>query len=171
MELMRKHGMNEVRLSDETGRVVVVASPPVAASPALGQGYTPSFGAMGMPAAWPPTMGGPIGAAGAPVAAPVAATTAQAAEAGARAPGQRALVGRERMIKSPFVGTFYRSPSPGAESFVTLGQRVKKGDTLCIIEAMKLMNEIEAESDGVIKEILVENETPVEFEQPLFVIE
>ena len=68
------------------------------------------------------------------------------------------------------VGTFYRSPSPGATPFADVGQRVKAGDTVCIIEAMKLLNEIETEYDGVIKEILVENGQPVEFGQPLFVI-
>ena len=71
---------------------------------------------------------------------------------------------------SPMVGTFYRAPSPGAEDFVTLGQRVEKGQALCIIEAMKLMNEIESDTSGVVKEILVESGQPVEFDQPLFVI-
>jgi acetyl-CoA carboxylase biotin carboxyl carrier protein len=75
------------------------------------------------------------------------------------------------VVKSPMVGTFYRSPSPGAASFVELGQAVKAGDTLCIIEAMKLLNEIEAEVGGVVKEILVENGQPVEYGQPLFVID
>lgn len=74
-------------------------------------------------------------------------------------------------ITSPFVGTFYRAPAPGADAFVEVGQRVKKGDTLCIVEAMKLMNEIEAECDGVIKEILADNAQPVEFGEVLFLIE
>lgn len=73
-------------------------------------------------------------------------------------------------INSPFVGTFYRSPSPDAPVFVELGSRVKKGQTLCIVEAMKLMNEIEAEVDGEVVGILVENAKPVEFGTPLFVI-
>lgn len=73
-------------------------------------------------------------------------------------------------VKAPMVGTFYRSGSPGAPSFVEVGQTVKKGDTLCIIEAMKLMNEIESDADGVIKAILVENGQPVEFDQPLFLL-
>jgi len=68
------------------------------------------------------------------------------------------------------VGTFYRSPSPGAEAFVQIGQAVKQGETLCIIEAMKLLNEIEADASGVVKAILVENGEPVEFGEPLFVI-
>lgn len=73
-------------------------------------------------------------------------------------------------VKSPMVGTFYRSPSPGANSFVEVGQTVKEGDTLCIIEAMKLLNEIEADASGVIKAILLENGQPVEFGEPLFII-
>jgi acetyl-CoA carboxylase biotin carboxyl carrier protein len=75
------------------------------------------------------------------------------------------------VVKSPMVGTFYRSPSPGASPFVEIGQTVKPGDTLCIIEAMKLLNEIEAEVGGTVKEILVDNGQPVEFGQPLFIIE
>lgn len=74
-------------------------------------------------------------------------------------------------VTSPMVGTFYRAPSPGADPFVEVGQDVKKGDTLCIIEAMKLLNEIEAETSGKIKAILVENGQPVEFGQALFIIE
>jgi acetyl-CoA carboxylase biotin carboxyl carrier protein len=74
------------------------------------------------------------------------------------------------VVKSPMVGSFYRSPSPGAKSFVDIGQNVNEGDTLCIIEAMKLLNEIEADKTGVIKAILVENGQAVEFGQPLFII-
>jgi len=74
-------------------------------------------------------------------------------------------------LKSPMVGTFYRAPSPGAPSFVEVGQAVTKGQTLCIIEAMKLLNEIESDVSGTIKAILVENGQPVEYGQPLFVIE
>jgi acetyl-CoA carboxylase biotin carboxyl carrier protein len=72
---------------------------------------------------------------------------------------------------SPMVGTFYRSSSPGVKSFVEVGQKVNVGDTLCIIEAMKMMNQIESDKAGVIKQILVENQEPVEFDQPMFVIE
>lgn len=74
-------------------------------------------------------------------------------------------------VKSPMVGTFYRSATPGAKPFVEVGQTVKSGDTVCIIEAMKLLNEIEADRDGVIKAILVENGQPVEYGQPLVVID
>tara|TARA_Y100001936_G_scaffold237184_1_gene267447 strand:+ start:3795 stop:4250 length:456 start_codon:yes stop_codon:yes gene_type:complete len=75
------------------------------------------------------------------------------------------------MIKSPMVGTFYRTSAPGSDPFVEVGQEVKVGDTLCIIEAMKLLNEIEADKDGTIKAILIENGQPVEFGEALFVIE
>jgi acetyl-CoA carboxylase biotin carboxyl carrier protein len=74
------------------------------------------------------------------------------------------------MVKAPMVGTFYRSPNPGSAPFVNVGQSVKEGEAICIIEAMKLLNEIEADKSGVIKEILVENGEPVEYGQPLFVI-
>lgn len=111
----------------------------------------------------------PIYAAPAPVAAaPVAAPAAPAAAAPAAAPAARDLSNAQ---KSPMVGTFYRAPGPNAAAFVEVGKQVKAGDTLCIIEAMKLMNEIEAEKSGVVKEILVENGTPVEYGEPLFIIE
>ena len=74
-------------------------------------------------------------------------------------------------MQSPMVGTFYRSPSPGAKSFIEVGQRVQVGETLCLIEAMKLMNEIEADRAGVVKAILVDDGQPVEFGEPLFIIE
>ena len=107
-------------------------------------------------------------AAVAPVVQPPAAAAAPAAaEAPAPAPAPSE---NRKTINSPMVGTFYRAPSPGAKPYCDVGQRVKAGDTVCIIEAMKLLNEIEAESDGVIQEILVENGAPVEFGQPLFVI-
>ena len=90
-------------------------------------------------------------------------------EAGvAAAPAPAAIQGH--VVKAPMVGTFYRSPNPGAAPFIDVGQSVKEGDPLCIIEAMKLLNEIEADKSGVIKEILVENGEPVEYGQPLFVI-
>ena len=111
----------------------------------------------------------PVYAAPAPAAAPVAApAAAPAAAAPAAAPAARDLSNAQ---KSPMVGTFYRAPGPNAAAFVEVGQQVKAGDTLCIIEAMKLMNEIEAERSGVVKEILVENGQPVEFGEPLFIIE
>ena len=78
---------------------------------------------------------------------------------------------KRNTVNSPMVGTFYASASPESKPFVTLGQSVKKGDTLCILEAMKMMNQVQAETDGKIVEILVDNAEPVEFDQPLFVLE
>jgi len=97
-------------------------------------------------------------------AAPVAAAAAVAA-----APAEPAAP-EGHVVKSPMVGSFYRSPSPGAKAFVDIGQSVSVGDTLCIIEAMKLLNEIESDHSGVIKAILVESGQAVEFGQPLFII-
>ena len=102
------------------------------------------------------------------------ALPAAGAAAGAPAPGAEAAAPPEpkgHVLKSPMVGTFYRAPSPGAPAFVEVGQGVSKGQTLCIIEAMKLLNEIEADVAGTIKAILVENGQPVEYGQPLFLIE
>lgn len=101
----------------------------------------------------------------APVAAPVAAAAPAAAAPVAAAPALNGTVAR-----SPMVGTFYRKSSPSSPSFVEVGQTVKKGDTLCIVEAMKMMNHIEAETSGVIESILVEDGQPVEYDQPLFTI-
>ncbi|GAB1577505.1 acetyl-CoA carboxylase biotin carboxyl carrier protein [Bordetella petrii] len=103
--------------------------------------------------------------------APPAAAPAAAAPAAAPAPAAEAAPAIQgHVVKAPMVGTFYRAPNPGAAPFVDVGQSVKEGDPLCIIEAMKLLNEIEADKAGVIKEILVENGEPVEYGQPLFVI-
>ncbi|AIS18375.1 acetyl-CoA carboxylase [Pseudomonas rhizosphaerae] len=99
----------------------------------------------------------------APAAAPVAAAPAAAAE-----PAAAKFNGT--VARSPMVGTFYRKASPASPAFVEVGQTVKKGDTLCIVEAMKMMNHIEAETSGVIESILVEDGQPVEYDQPLFTI-
>ncbi|QNA97646.1 acetyl-CoA carboxylase biotin carboxyl carrier protein [Massilia sp. Se16.2.3] len=100
--------------------------------------------------------------------APAQAPAASAAPAAAPAPAVAVETGH--VVKSPMVGTFYRSSAPGAAAFVEVGTNVKEGDTLCIIEAMKLLNEIDADVSGVVTKILVENGQPVEFGQPLFVI-
>ncbi len=105
-------------------------------------------------AAYPQTLqAGPAPVAPAAAAAPVAPAAPEG-----------------HIVKSPMVGTFYRSSAPGAPAFVEVGKEVKEGETICIIEAMKLLNEIDADKAGVIKQILVENGQPVEFGQPLFVI-
>lgn len=105
-----------------------------------------------------PMMAAPI----APAAAPVAAAPAATPAAPAGDDGHKLL--------SPIVGTFYRAPSPDADAFVQVGQRVNVGDTLCIVEAMKLMNEIESDAAGTVVKILVENGQPVEYNQPMFII-
>jgi len=103
-----------------------------------------------------------------PPALPAAPAAAPAAAAGpAAAPPSI----KGHAVKSPMVGTFYRAPSPGAKAFVEVGQTVKQGQTLCIIEAMKMLNQIEADASGTISQVLVENGQAVQFDQPLFVIE
>jgi acetyl-CoA carboxylase biotin carboxyl carrier protein len=102
--------------------------------------------------------------------APVAGAAPAAAAPAAAAPAAPEQGQEGHVVKAPMVGTFYRSPSPDAKAFVEVGQAVKEGDTICIIEAMKLMNEIEADASGVIKAILVENGQPVEYGQPLFIL-
>ncbi len=107
----------------------------------------------------------------APVAAAPVAAVATAAAPAAAAPVAEPAESAGFVVKSPMVGTFYRSASPGAKPFVELGQAIKEGDTLCIIEAMKILNEIEAEKSGTVTKIMGENGQAVEFGQPLFVIE
>jgi acetyl-CoA carboxylase biotin carboxyl carrier protein len=102
--------------------------------------------------------------AGAP--APLAA----GASAAVPAEGEAAAAPEGHVIRSPMVGTYYRSSAPGSKPFVEVGQTVKAGETLCIIEAMKLLNEIEADREGVVKAILVENGQPVEYGEPLFIL-
>ena len=105
----------------------------------------------------------PVAAAQTPVAAAIPAIQATAPEQPAELSGH--------VIKSPMVGTYYASPAPDAGPFIKAGQNVQKGDTLCIIEAMKILNQIEADTSGVIQSILVENGQAVEYDQPLFIIE
>lgn len=145
IDLVAESGIAELEITEGEGKVRIVK---FAQSAPIMHAMTPM-----VPQAMHP------GAAAAPqAAAPVAA----------EAPAAPKLEGH--VVKAPMVGTFYRSPSPGANPFVEVGQTVKEGDTLCIIEAMKLLNEIEADKSGVIKEILVENGQPVEYGQPLFLI-
>ena len=107
-----------------------------------------------------------------PAYAPQALPAATPAPGAARSEAAAAPKADNRhTVRAPMVGTFYRSPSPGAKAFVEVGQTVKQGQTLCIIEAMKMLNQIEADKAGVIAEIVAENEKAVEFDQPLFIIE
>ena len=143
IELVEESGITELEVSEEEGTVRISRAAPAAAPVQYS-----------VPAAAP--------VAAAPAArAPVA--VAPAASAAAEVSGHQ--------VRSPMVGTFYRSPSPEAKAFVEVGQSVKVGDALCIVEAMKMMNRIEADKAGVVKAILVEDGEAVEFDQPLIVIE
>jgi len=145
IDLVQQSGIAELEITEGEERVRIARGVPGAA-PAPTQVYTLPQAAAPAPAA-----------AGAPAAA-------------APAEGEAAALPEGHVIRSPMVGTFYRSSAPGAKSFVEVGQAVKAGETLCIIEAMKLLNEIEADQDGTVKAILVENGQPVEYGEPLFIL-
>ena len=102
--------------------------------------------------------------------APTTAPAAHAPAPSAETPAEAAPAFKGHTVNSPMVGTFYRSPAPGSKAFVEVGSPVKKGETICIVEAMKMMNQIEADRDGVIEAFLVEDGEPVEFDQPMLVI-
>ncbi len=151
-ELMQRHQLGEIEY-EKSGQYIRLR--------AKGEG-----GSSGYSSAAPLSVSaGPSSAATSPASSSMAPSAAPAAAA------KTGLASNQKQMLSPFVGTFYRSPSPNAEYYVRDGQTVKKGDVLCIIEAMKLMNEIEAEFAGKIVSVLVENGQPVEFGEPLFVIE
>ena len=107
---------------------------------------------------------------GAPTAMPQPAFPAESAEESSDSGSQAPAQPTGHAVTSPMVGTFYRAPAPGAKPFVETGQRVKKGDPVCIVEAMKMMNQIDADQDGVVEAILVEDGEPVEFDQPMLII-
>jgi acetyl-CoA carboxylase biotin carboxyl carrier protein len=151
IELVEQSGIAELEVKE--GEESVRISRQSTAAPALpAQFYAPA-----LPAAAPPP------SAPAASAAPAAATPA--AEEAPKPAANR------HIVRAPMVGTFYRAPSPGAKPYVEVGQTVRQGQTLCIIEAMKMLNQIESDVAGVVIEILAENEKPVEFDQPLFLIE
>lgn len=115
--------------------------------------------------------GGGLSVSAAPSAlAPAPATISAEAKAAAPAVPAAEAPAEGHVVKSPMVGTFYRAPSPDAKAFVEVGEAVKEGQTICIVEAMKLMNEIESDASGTVKAILVENGQPVEYGQPLFIV-
>lgn len=146
IELLEESGVNEIEIREGEESIRISRSSPGALPPhSPVQVYTPSL---------------PL------------ATQSASAPAAARTELQpvEELTGGH-VLRSPMVGTFYRAPSPGAKSFVEEGQSVRVGDTLCIIEAMKMLNQIEADVAGVVKRILMENAQPVEYDQPLFIIE
>lgn len=141
IELVEESGISELEISEGEESVRISRAAPVQAYPMMQQAYA-------MPAQQPAL-------ATAPAAETVAAPAAMSGH----------------VVCSPMVGTFYRTPSPDAKAFIEVGQKVNAGDTLCIVEAMKMMNQIEADKSGVVKAILVENGQPVEFDEPLVVIE
>ncbi|GAA0803332.1 acetyl-CoA carboxylase biotin carboxyl carrier protein [Cupriavidus gilardii] len=144
IDLVAESRISELEVTEGEGKVRIVKAPPqVMAQPMPMQAAAPA-----------------IAAAPAPAAAPAAIPAEPAAP----------QLPQGHVVTSPMVGTFYRAPSPGAAPFVNVGDTVKEGQTVCIIEAMKLLNEIESDKAGVIKEILVENGQAVEYGQPLFVI-
>ena len=141
IDLVEQSGIAELEITEGEEKVRIVKS---GAAPAAAIGYAPA----------PPPPPAPV---------PGPAATAPAPEQPEAAPEGHA-------VKSPMVGTFYRTPSPDAKPFVEVGHNVKEGQIICIIEAMKLMNEIECDKTGTVKAILVENGQPVEYGQPLFII-
>ena len=142
IDLVSESNISELEITEADGKVRIVKSE----------------GVVGVPMAMPMM-------AAAQPAAPVAAV----APAAAAAPAPAVETGH--IVKSPMVGTFYRASSPSAKSFAEIGNTIKEGEPICIIEAMKIMNEIDADKTGTITKILVENGQPVEFGQPLFVVE
>lgn len=143
IELVEESGITELEVQEEEGTVRISRAAPAVAPAAIQYAAAP------------------VAHVAAPAAAPAAAAPAEAPAA--------EISGHQ--VRSPMVGTFYRSPSPEAKAFVEVGQTVKVGDALCIVEAMKMMNRIEADKAGVVKAILVNDGEAVEFDQPLIVIE
>lgn len=143
IDLVSDSNVSELEITEAEGKVRIVKG-----GPAMVQGYAPA--PMPMVAAAP--------VATAPAAATVPVPSAEEPSAG-------------HTVKSPMVGTFYRSSSPGAKAFVEVGDAIKAGDTICIIEAMKILNEIEADKTGTVTKIMCDNGQAVEYGQPLFIIE
>jgi len=146
IDLVQESGIAELEITEGEEKVKIVKGGVVSVSP----GFAPAAAAA------------PIAAAAHPATATAAAAPAAGTEAAAPVEGH--------VVKAPMVGTFYRSPSPDAKAFVEVGQAVKEGEVICIIEAMKLMNEIDSDAAGTVKAILVENGQPVEYGQPLFIL-
>ncbi|MGC6607103.1 acetyl-CoA carboxylase biotin carboxyl carrier protein [Escherichia coli] len=143
IELVEESGISELEISEGEESVRISRAAPAASFPVMQQAY----------------------------AAPMMQQPAQSnAAAPATVPSMEAQISGH-IVRSPMVGTFYRTPSPDAKAFIEVGQKVNVGDTLCIVEAMKMMNQIEADKSGTVKAILVESGQPVEFDEPLVVIE
>lgn len=147
IELVEESGIAELEISEGEESVRISRAPAAPSYPMMQQAYAPMMQQPG----------------------PALATAVAPAPEAAVAAAPAAVSGHT--VRSPMVGTFYRTPSPDAKAFVEVGQHVNVGDTLCIVEAMKMMNQIEADKAGVVKAVLVENGQPVEFDEPLVVIE
>ena len=145
IDLVSESNVSELEITEAEGKVRIVKS----------EGVVQQYVAAPVQAA--PVMAAPVAAAPVAAAAPAAAAASAAVEG--------------HVVKSPMVGTFYRASSPGAKPFVDVGSQVKEGDTICIVEAMKILNEIEADKSGTIVRVMGENGQAVEYGQPLFVIE
>ena len=181
LKIVAESGVAEVEIEEEDFRLVVRRSAPAinvqpAQAPPVPY-YAPMPYPAQLPYASPPPAApaAPAPPASAPPvssgsAAPPAAQPETSAPAAADSDGSAASDASETVVRAPIVGTFYSSPSPEDDPFIQAGDTVKVGDVLCIIEAMKLMNEIESEISGTVKKVLVENAQPVEYDQPLFVI-
>jgi acetyl-CoA carboxylase biotin carboxyl carrier protein len=146
IDLVQESGISELEITEGEEKVKIVKGGGISVVPTASTAAMPQMAAAEAPRAAPPQ----AAAAPAPAEPPA---------------GQEGHV-----VKAPMVGTFYRTPSPDAKAFVEVGQTVKEGQTICIIEAMKLMNEIETDAAGIVKAILVENGQPVEYGQPLFIL-
>jgi len=145
IDLVSDSNVSELEITEAEGKVRIVKG-----GGAMVQGYAPAPVYAQQPVAAPAAAAAPVAAAAAPVPEPVA---------------------EGHTVKSPMVGTFYRSSAPGAKAFVEVGDSIKVGETICIIEAMKILNEIEADKSGTVTRILCENGQAVEYGQPLFIIE
>ena len=155
IELLESSSVDEIEIHEGEGSVRVSRHPSPPAAPAHHYYAAPTGAPAAAPAAaTPPPVGGP---------APGAAAEPESGAEGRLPPGH--------VVTSPMVGTFYQASSPGSKPFVSVGQRVAPGDTLCIIEAMKILNQIEAEVAGEVKAVVAENGHPVEYGEPLFVID
>ncbi len=147
IELVEESGISELEISEGEESVRISRAAAIPAYPMMQQAYIPAVQQQAAPAA---------------VIAPAALPETEAAVPATMS---------GHLVRSPMVGTFYRTPSPDAKPFVEVGQKVNVGDTLCIVEAMKMMNQIESDKTGVVKAILLDNGQPVEFDEPLVVIE
>ena len=197
LRLVAESGVSEVEIEEEDFKLTIRQNSPQVVMQPTGSPAQMQYGAPQpqqpmAPQAYAPPQGQPSqqpsgtpqqSAASASGAPQTANEASQDGTSEASAPAQNAaenetaeadeteVAAEEYVVKAPIVGTFYRAPSPDADSFVEAGDSVEEGDVLCIIEAMKLMNEIECETSGTVTEILVEDAEPVEFDQPLFVLD